>query len=654
MTDQNAALAVTPLDAAVPSAAQATLPPDDLRALLDHLPIGLIHFRPDGEILLHNPMAAQLLHPVIGQAGLHNMFAALATCCPDLAATIAAFAPLRGPVIEQHRIDSQAGTQRVTLSLGVTRLGADAYMAVIRDIGRLAGMLGFAFAAADLLVEIDSQTIIRWTGGALRVKLPYNPKNLAGKPLSTLIALRDRPALEQALRAQTTPRIAPMRLRLANEEETPCVLSGLGQDGPNPRIFVTIGRLPADPPRPAPILRHDKDFAREAETRLRSGQAGALGMVNVESWGATIGKLDEAHIRDLKDEIGHLLTERAGSDAVAADVGDGKFGVLCAPDSEIGGLDDALSQVLAKYAPSQRAKISESLVSLDSGALPPKDAVLALRLMLSRFIETGQGVETPEAGLSGIIEQARAQQHDIADAIENARFKLYFQPVVSLADRSLHHYEALLRLPPGRDSLDLTTQEFVVTAELLGLAVKLDRAVFRMAADALRGCSDRIAVNLSGLSIIDPDMPDFLVRIAARAETGRLLVDLADIAAIPDIEAASAAMTRLRAAGIDICLDDVGAGNAALRHLRHLPVDFIKIDGAYVRGAMRDKQAGAVLSAMRDQAAACGAKTIAQLIETEAEFDFLHEMGIEYGQGMLFGRPAALPQMAMPLRRWRY
>jgi EAL domain-containing protein (putative c-di-GMP-specific phosphodiesterase class I) len=663
MTNQSAALAVTPSYDTVPRAAPesvgladpsldpATPSPDDLRALLDHLPIGIIQFRPDGEILLHNPMAAQLLQPVMGQAGLGNVFAALSAPCPDLAATIAAFAPLAGPVIEQHRIDSNAGTQRVTLSLGVTRLGAQAYMAVIRDIGRLAGMLGFAFAAADLLVEIDSQAIIRWTGGALRAKLPCNPKHLAGKPLSTLIAPRDRPALEHALRAETSPRIAPMRLRLANEAETPCILSGLGQDGPNPRIFVTIGRPPADPPRPASTLRHDKDFAQEAETRLRSGQAGAIGLVNVESWGATIGELDEAHIRELKDEIGHLLTERAGGDAVAGDVGDGRFGLLCAPDAEIGGLEEALGLLLARYAPSQRARISESLVSLEPGALPAKDAILALRLMLTRFTETGQGLDSPQAGLSGVIDQARAQHRDIADTIDNARFKLHFQPVVSLAGRALHHYEALLRLPPGPDSLDLSTQAFVVTAELLGLASNLDRAVFRMAAEALRFCPDRIAVNISGLSIIDPSMPDFLIQMAGRHEPGRLLLELTEIAAIPDLAAAAAAMTRLRGAGIDICFDDFGADTPSFRYL---PVDFVKIDGAYVRGAMRDKQAEAALIAMRDMAAAAGAKTIAETIETEAEADFLRDMGIDYGQGMVFGRPAALPQMAAPLRRWRY
>jgi EAL domain-containing protein (putative c-di-GMP-specific phosphodiesterase class I)/PAS domain-containing protein len=627
---------------------------DDLHVLLHHLPIGVIQFGLDGTVLLHNPMAAQLLQPVLGDTGLTNVFDALAIACPDLAATIEAFAPQTGPVIEQHRIDAQSGTQRITLSLGVTRLGPTAYMATIRDIGRLAGMLGFAFAAADLLIEIDDQAIIRWAGGALRTKLPYSPKNLTGKPLSTLIAPRDQPALEHALRATKNPRIAPMTLRLANEEQTLCVLSGLGQDGPNPRIFITIGRPAADPPRPASPLRHDKDFAQEAETRIRRGDAGALGLLNVESWGATISKLDEAHIRDLKAEIGNLLTERGGSDALAGDVGDGKFGVLCAPDADVGGLNDALSQVLSRYAPGQRAKISESLVTLDAGALPPKDAVLALRLMLTRFTVTGQPVDAPETGLAGVIGHARAQQRDIAATIDNARFKLHFQPVVSLADRKLHHYEALLRLPPGRDSLDLSTQEFVVTAELLGLAVSLDKAVFRMAAEALRGCGERIAVNISGLSIVDPDMPDFLIQIAARNDSGRLLVELTETAAIPDLAVASAAITRLRAAGIDVCLDDFGAGNASFRYLRELPVDFVKIDGAYVRSAMKDKQAASFLIAMRDMAAASGAKTIGEMIETEEEADFLREHGIDYGQGMLLGRPAPMPQMAAALKKWRY
>jgi EAL domain-containing protein (putative c-di-GMP-specific phosphodiesterase class I) len=109
------------------------------------------------------------------------------------------------------------------------------------------------------------------------------------------------------------------------------------------------------------------------------------------------------------------------------------------------------------------------------------------------------------------------------------------------------------------------------------------------------------------------------------------------------MSAAAGQIQRIRAAGVPVCLDDFGAGSASFRYLRELRVDYIKIDGSYVREASRTDQGRSFVSAMRDLAASTGAETIAEMIETEADAALMRKLGISLGQGWLFGKPGPLP-----------
>ena len=100
--------------------------------------------------------------------------------------------------------------------------------------------------------------------------------------------------------------------------------------------------------------------------------------------------------------------------------------------------------------------------------------------------------------------------------------------------------------------------------------------------------------------------------------------------------------SQLRAAGVPVCIDDFGAGNAAFRYLRDFVVDFVKIDGSYVQGAVRSAQERSFVAAMVQLARSVGARVVAEMIETEAQATLMGELQVEFGQGWLFGRPGKL------------
>ncbi len=249
-------------------------------------------------------------------------------------------------------------------------------------------------------------------------------------------------------------------------------------------------------------------------------------------------------------------------------------------------------------------------------------------------------------GLAGYLAQANAQARAMRVTIAQGRFDLAYQPVVSLPDRTVRHFEALLRPIASPSGPNGSPLEFVRFAEAAGLSEELDLAVLGKVLAALRTAPGiRVAVNLSGLSIQSRAFQErALALIGGMAAPGAgLLVELTETAEIGDVGTAAATLERLRAAGVPVCLDDFGAGSAGLRYLRDFRIDYVKIDGTYVRAAAAGGQARGFVASMRDLARSVGARVIAEMIETEAEAAAMTELGVEFGQGWLFGRPGALP-----------
>jgi EAL domain-containing protein (putative c-di-GMP-specific phosphodiesterase class I) len=214
--------------------------------------------------------------------------------------------------------------------------------------------------------------------------------------------------------------------------------------------------------------------------------------------------------------------------------------------------------------------------------------------------------------------------------------------VVRLDTRATHHFEALIRPVPDPANPGQSVQDFVSYAEAVGLSEQLDLAVVEEVTATLARSRDvRAAANISGLSMQSADFRDRLLALVP--VDGRLLIELTETADITDTEAAAATIAALRAAGVDVAIDDFGAGSAAFRYLRDFRVDHVKIDGSYVRAARDSARDRDLVAAMRDTAHGLGAAVIAEMIETEETAALMARLGVTFGQGYLFGRPGHLP-----------
>jgi EAL domain-containing protein (putative c-di-GMP-specific phosphodiesterase class I) len=503
--------------------------------------------------------------------------------------------------------------------------------------------LTFAFAAAELLVETDAEGRITFAEGAFPARFGRPGGTFLGHSVHDLVARDLRSGMGTALELlSATGRIRPTAIRLADRARSPFSMAGLAAPGREGRFCLTFSPLPND--LPGGPLPGGPGLARAAEELLRAGEdAGALGLIELTGDGGAI-----APRADLAARIQHLLAAQGGAGTVAADFGSGRFGVLPGDGlPDLGALAGQVALLLAQHG--LPGRIGTRAVSLAADDLSPVQATRALRFALSAFARGGDDALEKagfSGGLSGFVASATERAAALARTIAERRFRLAFQPIVLLADRRAHHYEALLRPIPTPGTPYGEASEFIALAETVGLSEALDWAVVETACDAARAASGaRIACNLSGLSLQSPAFRDRLCALLAAAPdlARRLLVEITETAEIEDEAEARRTVDALRVLGLPICIDDFGAGAAAFRYLRAFRVDFVKVDGIYVMNAVDSERDRGFIAAMVDLARTVGAQVVAERVETEAQAALMRDLGVAFGQGYLFGRPGALP-----------
>ena len=508
--------------------------------------------------------------------------------------------------------------------------------------------LAFAFAAADLLVETEADGTIVFADGAFNARFRRPAASFVGAALQALVAAEDHSALNLALAAvRQHGRASPFIVRLADTDRSRMCLSALAMPGDG-HLYATFSR-PAL--QASPVSAQPSRFQEAAEARLRTsgGTPGQLGFLEVHGWAEARSALPASEQLALEREVIAAVHRHAGPGATTGELSTGRFGVLTAGEADMVALAEEVGCLLQSTKLAPRTRVRGAGLELDDGGLGPARAARALRLALGGFRDGGLEATARLGlgeGLVGFVAAADARIEATRAVIEGRRFRLQFQPIVTLADRKIRHFEALLR-PILTPSLAVqNVQEFVLFAEAAGLSEDLDWAVLDTAAaasEAARGVS--VAVNVSGLSMQSSAFRDrMLDRMVRATKAGaNLLIELTETADIEDIGSAVASMAGLRAAGIPVCLDDFGSGAAAFRYLREFRVDYVKLDGSYVREALSNAREHGFLLTMVELANFMGAKTVAETIETEAQARLMREIGVEFGQGYLFGRPGSLP-----------
>ena len=242
----------------------------------------------------------------------------------------------------------------------------------------------------------------------------------------------------------------------------------------------------------------------------------------------------------------------------------------------------------------------------------------------------------------------------IQDALTAGRFVLYTQRIVpvSVNQMSTRMFELLVRMIDERGEM-VPPMAFIPAAERYNLMSQIDRWVTRTALTTMaarRSPSqepETCIINLSGGSIGDERFLEFIRTELARtsAPKGSVCFEVTETAAIANLAKATRFITELKALGCLFSLDDFGSGMSSFGYLKHLPVDFLKIDGSFVRDMLSDPIDNAMVEAINQIGHVMGKRTIAEYVEHEGILERLREIGVDYAQG--FGIAVPKPFDAM-------
>jgi diguanylate cyclase (GGDEF)-like protein/PAS domain S-box-containing protein len=361
-------------------------------------------------------------------------------------------------------------------------------------------------------------------------------------------------------------------------------------------------------------------------------------------------------------QLGDLLQTRVRGSDILARLGGDEFAVLledCTLAQAVG-VGEALREAIAEYRFAWRDNnlqvgVSIGIVEFDAGIKSVNE--LLSQADVACYVAKDLGRNRIHVYQEGDAAERHREMQWVArinQARDEDRFELFFQPIVPIADHAdaVPKYEILLRMRT-EDGEYVPPNAFIPAAERYNLMPSIDRWVVGQVFDKLicrsREPAERytLAVNLSGTTLNDARFLEFMLERLneTRLPEAALCFEITETAAIANLSHVVHCMKTLRAQGCQFALDDFGSGLSSLTYLKNLPVDYLKIDGSFIRNVNRDSADHTVVEAIAHMASALNIKTIAERVESEEVMKRLGQLGICYAQGYYVAGPRPVAEI---------
>ncbi len=378
--------------------------------------------------------------------------------------------------------------------------------------------------------------------------------------------------------------------------------------------------------------------------------------------------LDLDFFKDVNDSLGHRFGDQVLSQvaqlfhqsfperAILGRLGGDEFGVII-PELSVDDAEPVARKALIQLqngeigVPDHQVTVTASIGITQV----PMDGYVTAAELLSRADIAMYGAK--EGGRNRVVVydtrtdwQAQLEadllwRRKISEALDKGLFVLFAQPILSLADNRISGCELLIRLRDAEGRI-VAASDFISKAEHFGLIRAIDRWVVEEAVDLLSRADQletppRIAFNISGGSLGDSELLE-KVRSSldsSGADPAHLVIEVTESACIQNLAEAQRFVREVRSLGCQVALDDFGVGSSSFAHLKLLGVDYLKIDGAFIRNIASDTTDRELVKAIVAIGRALGKKIVAEYVVDEQTLDIVRELGVDYAQGYYIGEP---------------
>lgn len=406
-----------------------------------------------------------------------------------------------------------------------------------------------------------------------------------------------------------------------------------------------------------------------------------LAQTRYQTQGALLS-LDLDHFKDINDGLGHaagdellaelalLLRQRLRESDVVARMGGDEF-IILLPHTN-GDQAQTVAQQILKTIRHHSFSIAGRRINITASigvALFPKHGATVRELLSHVDMAMYQAKEigrnsfspyAPDKERKARVERRVAWVKRIHEALERKRLMLYCQPILDLKSNRISQYELLLRMESERGNVVLPGA-FLDVAERFGFIHDIDRQVVLQAIHLIAehhrvGRDLHLEVNLSSKAFSDRELLALIKHELAVTgiNPANLVLEITETAAITDLYQAEKFIRSLKRLGYRFGLDDFGVGFSSFYYLKHLPIDFLKIDGSFIRDLPHDPVDQHLVKAIVEIARALDKKIIAEFVSDKETVRLLQQFGVDYAQGYYIGRPRAVSEtfgMGKKLRR---
>jgi diguanylate cyclase (GGDEF)-like protein/PAS domain S-box-containing protein len=411
-------------------------------------------------------------------------------------------------------------------------------------------------------------------------------------------------------------------------------------------------------------LLNRRSFERELERHVayveRYGPKGAAIVLDLDHFKTINDTLGHSAGDELIVRVAHALRSRLRESDVLSRLGGDEFAILLPEatpeeaDAVAAAVLDAVRTLAVPTATGRTRTVTASLgIALFDSAekLTGEDVLVNADLAMYDAKEAGRdqlaAYDAPERPETRI--EARISWADmIRDALAEDAFVLHAQPIVDLSTGEATQYELLLRMR-GPDGELIGPSAFLPVAERFDLMGAIDRWVVSRAirivgAELRAGRRLVVEINISGRSAGDPELLELIERELRSSEVcpSQIIFEITETIAVSNIPRAQHFAARLADLGCRFALDDFGAGFGSFYYLKHLPFDYLKIDGEFVRHSAADPTDQLVIQAVVDIARGLGKRTVAEHVGDSETAALLQRMGVDHAQGFHLGEPAPL------------
>ena len=522
--------------------------------------------------------------------------------------------------------------------------------------------LAFAFAGADLMLEVDPQGHIAFAVGAAKGFTGSSDGALTGKDFGEIFAPRDR-GLVSTLRsrAKMGQRFGPVLVNL-NEEHThfrKAMLSGVSMPDKPGTVYLTLAKgsisqlaESKNERATAETALLDKDAFASAALELISasdtlGQKLGMTFVDLPNADGFKGKVGTAQWQGFKDNVSTLLRSYAADGRTAAMLNDGRFGVVHGEGVDTNTIQKSIENLSREADPDKKGLTAQTTkVDLNDDTLSERELASAVMYTIHQFEKQGGALNvlSLESGFDGFIEQNAQKISEFKTIINQQRFDLKYQPIVDLQTGEVSYYEALVRFEGGKSPYDA-----IIFCEEVGLSPELDLAICSKVLNFMifKEKKVKVSVNLSGASIQNER---FIAKLQSKLEPhlktdipSRLIFEITESSKINDLDKVNTFVRALQDDGFKISLDDFGAGSASFQYLNKIHVDCVKIDGLYIDNILKSDRDRTMITNLVRMCRDLKVSVVAERVETKEHVAALKSMGVELGQGYYFAKPLDEP-----------